>query len=342
MNGQRTVRPLEWSFRPRLPAVLYLASDRVMAQNLRVVALDGGVSHELLVAPSTILDLATSPDGLQVALAILREGGKSELWLIDSATGKQRQTIDCMPSSCSSPVWSPDGRLLAYERNEPTPNRLPGLDRVWLYDLASGKTEPVFQDNQVLGSRPVWSSNGRRLAFFDWNAHSVHIIDLSDRNAFLVPSPLGDAGSLSPDGMELVYTNRRAEDRQSSAQLWLAHLEAHLNLAPLIQGSETVQDKDPTWSPDGQWIAFLRRRLDQPQGNQVMLYRLNTSELRQLTNETNYSNTELKWDMTGQHLLIQRFESSGTNPKPQIWAYNVITGRLTRVVDNGLKGEWLP
>ena len=58
---------------------------------------------------------AWSPDGLTIAY--LREPGLDlQLWLVDVATGKQRQVRDwpgCCMTRWGGPAWSPDGRELA-------------------------------------------------------------------------------------------------------------------------------------------------------------------------------------------------------------------------------------
>jgi Tol biopolymer transport system component len=125
-------------------------------------------------------------------------------------------------------------------------------------------------------------------------------------------------------------------------QLWLAHLDTNLSQTPLLKNFETFQDSLPTWSPDGGWIAFLRRQPGPGQNAQVMLYNLSTARLTQATKETDVDNTGLAWDLTGQHLLIQRSKSNGASMILQLWSYDVGASRLTQVIDNALHGQWLP
>ena len=263
-SGNQTLRPFKWSFKPHSPSIVYLTGMPGQPQTIHRISLDGGEASELYTSTSAILDYQPSPDGLQIALTILGTGGKSDIWLIDTATGKNRQSLDCAPSSCSNPVWSPNGRFIAYQRNEPTPNNVSGFDRVWLYDLTSGQTQPAFQDNQVLGNQPVWSFNSRRLAFFNDNASGIQVMDLVDQQAFLVPDPLGnDTGSFSPDGNSLVFTKKISNNGQIGLQLWVATLDKSPSFAPLLNENEAFQDNQPVWSPDNRWIAFLRSSPDQ-------------------------------------------------------------------------------
>ncbi len=344
LSGQATIRPLSWSFHTRSPSVIYLTFGPEKSQNtLRTASLDGKTAQELWAAPNTIIDMEPSPDGLRVAVSLLNNTGKSAIWLISTTNNNNRQVINCAPSSCSDAVWSPNGKFLAYARNEPSPTKSTGQDRVWLYDLTTGQTQPAFEDNQVLGTLPTWSTNGQSLAFIDDNAGGIRTIDLiSHQTAFIPNGLLSSPGSFSPDGQMLAFTKTIPIQGSFTTQVWLAKLGANVTFSPLPQSSASFIDNTPVWSPDGEWIAFLRSQKAVSHINQVYLASRNTGELVQVTNDANFANGEITWDITGQNLLIQRYQSDGKDTQPQVWAYNVSAGHLTHIVDDGLQAQWMP
>ena len=77
----------------------------------------------------------------------------------------------------------------------------------------------------------------------------------------LIHYPLIEHVNLSPDGRRVLYTVRRAhitdEASEFRRQLFLVDLDdASSEPVALTHGESTVL---PQWSPDGAWIAFLRK-----------------------------------------------------------------------------------
>jgi dipeptidyl aminopeptidase/acylaminoacyl peptidase len=69
-----------------------------------------------------------------------------------------------------------------------------------------------------------------------------------------------DSVKVSPDGNSVVIASERAdwEQRIFRKELWLYRISG--TSGTLVQLTQSGRDKDPQWSPDGQWVAFLSER----------------------------------------------------------------------------------
>src|SRR5690606_13835349 len=104
-----------------------------------------------------------SPDGQRLVFTGY-DGGLSDLFVINAdGTGLQRLTNDKYADM--HPVWSPDGRTLAWATD-----RGPGTDfdrltfgnfRIATYDLASGRIELLAGMDVGRNVNPQWAPDGR-------------------------------------------------------------------------------------------------------------------------------------------------------------------------------------
>ena len=75
----------------------------------------GGATTQLTFGPSYNFDPAMSPDGSRVAFASNRDGSGSNIFVLDRAS--KRVTQISREVEAARPVWSPDGKTIAYARN---------------------------------------------------------------------------------------------------------------------------------------------------------------------------------------------------------------------------------
>lgn len=182
-----------------------------------------------------LIGAALSPDGTRVVYAATRIDAEaatehSDLFLVDVATGGTRRLthIDALHTA---PAFSPDGETLAFLS---TRNNVPQL---WLLPLAGGEARQLTSLAQGVGSGPVWSPDGSRVAFTAgapgprrdpaapyrvtrsvWRADGVGLIDDALQDVYVVdvdgggePRRLTDDALLNtnpswtPDGQALVY-----------------------------------------------------------------------------------------------------------------------------------------
>lgn len=113
----------------------------------------GGKSQPLQAKPGPYIEPHLSPDGKLVALSIFAGGG-SDIWTYDwQRDAMSRLTFG--DGTYNSPVWSPDGRYLAFHADS-------GI--VWIHSEGAGKPQALTHSKR--GQWPwSFSPDGTRLAF---------------------------------------------------------------------------------------------------------------------------------------------------------------------------------
>jgi len=152
---------------------------------------------------ATIRMTPVSPDGLRIALALVRDG-VSNIWVRELDGGPGRQiTFDA--EFAAWPNWSPDGRSIAYEVKRG--------DDTHVAVVSSEGGEPRLLTEGAGSHWPYgWSPDGRRIAYASllrgvWNVWWVSLDDRSRRQVTTYGSPgvYVRYPAWSPTGDLLVY-----------------------------------------------------------------------------------------------------------------------------------------
>ena len=117
----------------------------------------------------------------------------------------------------------------------------------------------------------------------------------------LIAIPSVSSPHLSPDGSRLVYVKSEAdwEENLTISHLFMVNADGS-GTTQLTYGKEG--QSNPSWSPDGQWIAFTARRGEE-EATQIHLLPSGGGEARPLTNhETSVSS--LSWSPDGTSLYF--------------------------------------
>ncbi|MBA2588895.1 MAG: PD40 domain-containing protein [Alphaproteobacteria bacterium] len=143
-----------------------LAAMDGVALVTRKLSLDGGAPTALTARAEVMTGMpSVSPDGKWVAFAGQANKGQTYdqeenvIWLVGA--GGTLKTLEVVPLQGRAPVWSPDGKRLAFESDRGNPD---GHYAVFLINR-DGSGLVQVTDYALDANHPVFSGNGRRLVF---------------------------------------------------------------------------------------------------------------------------------------------------------------------------------
>ena len=160
-----------------------------------------------------------------------------------------------------NPRISPDGRRLAVSVGEQ------GQEHIWVCDLPACGNLTQFTKQGTTNDIPVWSPDGRRLAFYSnmqagQTAAYWQMADGSGMPERLTP-PIGPIAqqirAFSPNGQQAaMYRTTPA----TGPDIWILRLNDRVEFpfltTPAIEGA-------PRYSPDGAWLAYMSTASGGPQ-----------------------------------------------------------------------------
>ncbi len=223
-----------------------------------MVRWDGSEQRRLTFSTDSESSPRWSPDGKYLAFVSSRgtEDEKkrgAQIWLLDRRGGDAQKASD-IKGGVSDIVWSPDSTRLAFVKSDEDPDDEPEkkdgwkrkttppividrysfkqdregylkrtYDHIAVFDLAS-KTATVLTSGQVDDASPMWSPDGKQIAFRSKRAHTD-------------------------------------PDRTQNEDLWV--IDARDGASPRrVTSTPEGESGRPTWSPDGQRLAILVGDID--------------------------------------------------------------------------------
>jgi dipeptidyl aminopeptidase/acylaminoacyl peptidase len=197
-----------------------------------------------------------SPDGTKVIYTLVKTTPKHDdyetsLWIIPSAGGPARQLTS--GSRDSGARWSPDGKLVAFVRSTEKDGK-PQPAQIYLLSMDGGEARPLTDVPKGAGE-PVWSPDGRRIAF----SSTTLAKDF-------------DAKKDEPSDVRVITTAKYRlngagyQEADRSSHIWVVDVPKTPG-APEKSRQVTMgefSEADSAWSHDSSNIYFTSNRVKEP------------------------------------------------------------------------------
>jgi len=262
-----------------------------------------------------------SPDGNRIVFQSNRSGS-NQIWLMNRDGSGLSQLTEVAGEGAETPVWSPDGQLIAYAAYLGEGNN----------DVFVMKADGSAQTRVTYGpgydGHPHWSADGHRLVINSdrdtpdqsapWNErwHDIWSVRLDGSDAQKHTDCRGVCtfGSFSSDGRQVLYRkvdaspglNWALEAIEKNSEIYLADLDG---ANARVLAAHPAFDGWPMWSPDGQWIVFASNRSGPALAGQLWLVKPNGEDLQQIT-FGDWGHAQPSFTADGKALLAYRFQEN--------------------------------
>ncbi len=347
-TGRQLLADRSWALNVREPAIVYLSASQDTPRELWRIDPTTLETLQLSHTDGRVFDFAAAPDGETVVFSVMNDQNGTDFWQVDRAGSGAKVLLACGADLCSGASWSADGTRIAYSR-EPSglaPGAPKGPPRVWTFSLVDGQTAPLYQDTQIIGYSPAWSSDGTWLGMVDNSSSAIRLLRLADQKELLLETQQGTMGTFAPDGSRLIYTTLTFDDAtapQPFTTVMSADLGPAGGLTPILGRDYSLADYGtPAWSPDGQWIALNQRTTNSGPSKQVWRMRPDGSEATAITHDAENTYAGYRWSPWSDALVIQRFPLNKAYATPEIVLWSAVDGSIKLLAQNASLPEWLP
>lgn len=210
--------------------------------DLWMVSWDGKETVQLTNSPDAESRARFSPDGKYLSFVSARQGAtKAQIWLMDRRGGEAKKVTD-LKTDLEDYEWSPDGKKIAMVLRDPD-----------YADSAKTKVrKPYVLDR--------YHFKADMKGYLERSPVHLYVFDLATKKLDTLTTGAYDETSpvWSPDGQYLAFVSNRTEDpdRNENTDIYVIAAQKGAQMKQLT--TWTGSDNNPTWSPDGKRIAYLR------------------------------------------------------------------------------------
>ena len=251
---RRAAPPTRWRPIAAIAAVLAVALGVVLLAGAPDGPAPSPSPTAAVVVPSTtsVVPPSSMPSNLPAESMRLSANGLLA-WAEDGAIhlsapdGSRQRVFDHGGGPAIEPVWSPDGRWLAFRVFDGERGSL------WQIDLVDDQTEVLTGPEIDVRGGATWSPNGQLIAFTADTGEGSTVMVVHLATLRIIPVGAGKDADWAPDNLRLVFVQSGEQGDH------LAVAEVNGDVRQLTDG---VSDTWPDWSPIDDRIVFSRLSQD--------------------------------------------------------------------------------
>jgi dipeptidyl aminopeptidase/acylaminoacyl peptidase len=208
-------------------------------------------------------EYAFSPDGQEICYTSNHDKNpaastNNDLWIVPVSGGQAKNITADNPASDSTPLYSPDGKYIAY-RAQQRPGYESDRFRLMLYDRKTGQKKNLTEKLDSWVGTFAWSTDSKRILYVFQHTDTASIAHVE------MPTDLGASFKGSANAEVIDNPKWSGVVRGTGSLIYLPR--------------EFAYSDDPTPTPDGQSLVYTRNSVYAP----TEIYRLSQDGPHQLT-----------------------------------------------------------
>lgn len=307
-----------------------------------------------------------SPDGNWILYNLrsvdsAKDKSSSDLWMI-SWDGKEQVQLTYGNGGESEAQWSPDGKYISFlaSRGEDK------FSQVYVLDRRGGEAKKLTNVKGDIQGYD-WAPNGQQIllgikdqsyadtastkirkpyvidryhfkqdyqGYLDSTASHLYLFTLSTKKLDTLTRGIYSEREavFSPDGQRIAFASNRTENPDKNENFDIYVMDAKPGATPVQLTKWVGEDRNPEWSPNGQWIAYSQSSSNEPftmyGQNQLAVVSVNGGDPKLLGTAVDRPIMNAKWSKDGQQIQALMEDDR----QVQLISVDVSSGKLDRLI----------